>query len=360
MTVNIPLTELHEESRRVFEICNACRYCEGFCAVFQEMVKHRTFSDTKLDHLSNLCHNCTACYHACQYKPPHEFAINLPATLAAIRPLTWQAYAWPRRFAALLDQRGLWVTLVLATLLSLFLMLSFVLLDDSALSHSHLGEGAFYKVIAHSTIVVLAGGSLLWALLAILRSAKNFIPAGPFFSASALRATIADISVLRHLGGGHGEGCNDQDEQFSNARRGFHHAAMYGFALCFAATCTATFYELILGRMSPFPYDSLPVLLGITGGVGLIVGPAGLCYLHLRAHPETKSLLGMDIAFSVLLMLISLSGFALMLLRETQAMGWLLAIHLGIVLVFFITMPYTKMMHAIYRTLALIGFHRTN
>ena len=135
---------------------------------------------------------------------------------------------------------------------------------------------------------------------------------------------------------------------------------MYGFALCFAATCTATVYELLLGRMSPFPYDSLPVVLGITGGIGLIVGPAGLCYLHLRAHAATKSLLGMDVAFSVLLMLISLSGFALMLLRETQAMGWLLAIHLGIVLVFFIALPYTKMMHAIYTTLALIHFHRKN
>ena len=40
------------------EICNACRYCEGFCPVFPAMEQRRAFSDGDLGYLANLCHNC--------------------------------------------------------------------------------------------------------------------------------------------------------------------------------------------------------------------------------------------------------------------------------------------------------------
>jgi citrate/tricarballylate utilization protein len=43
-----------------------------------------------------------------------------------------------------------------------------------------------------------------------------------------------------------------------------------------------------------------------------------------------------------------------MLLRETAAMRPLLIVHLAIVLALFITMPYGKFVHGLYRTLALI------
>ena len=54
-----------EESRRTMEICNACRYCEGYCAVFPAMELHRSFSDRDLVHLANLCHGCKGCFYAC-------------------------------------------------------------------------------------------------------------------------------------------------------------------------------------------------------------------------------------------------------------------------------------------------------
>ena len=61
-------------------ICNACRYCEGFCAVFPAMELRRTFTDQDLKYLANLCHNCRGCYYACQYAPPHEFNLNVPSS----------------------------------------------------------------------------------------------------------------------------------------------------------------------------------------------------------------------------------------------------------------------------------------
>src|SRR3984957_19759705 len=85
-------TEAVGEARRVMEICNACRYCEGFCAVFPAMEQRRDFLTADLDYLANLCHNCKGCYHACQYGPPHEFGIDVPSALAELRTETYGEY----------------------------------------------------------------------------------------------------------------------------------------------------------------------------------------------------------------------------------------------------------------------------
>ena len=79
------LSSPREEARRIMQICNACRYCEGFCSVFPAMTKHRHFSDQTLDYLANLCHNCRGCYYACQYAEPHEFNVNVPKTFNDLR-----------------------------------------------------------------------------------------------------------------------------------------------------------------------------------------------------------------------------------------------------------------------------------
>ena len=88
-------TEAMAEARRHMAICNACRYCESYCAVFPAMTMRRDFTTGDLTHLANLCHNCKGCYHACQYAPPHAFGVNIPATFAEIRQETYAAHAWP-------------------------------------------------------------------------------------------------------------------------------------------------------------------------------------------------------------------------------------------------------------------------
>ncbi|MCG7522824.1 4Fe-4S ferredoxin, partial [Ruegeria sp. Ofav3-42] len=64
-------TDLIQEARRQAEICNACRYCEGYCSVFPSLHAERAFSDGDITQLANLCHNCRGCYYACQYTAPH-------------------------------------------------------------------------------------------------------------------------------------------------------------------------------------------------------------------------------------------------------------------------------------------------
>jgi citrate/tricarballylate utilization protein len=59
-----------------------------------------------------------------------------------------------------------------------------------------------------------------------------------------------------------------------------------------------------------------------------------------------------------MLFLTSVTGLALLLWRETSAMGPLLAIHIGFVFALFITLPYGKFVHGIYRFVALVRYAR--
>lgn len=50
-------TEAVQEARRQIEICNACRYCEGYCSVFPAINRQRAFADGDITQLANLCQN---------------------------------------------------------------------------------------------------------------------------------------------------------------------------------------------------------------------------------------------------------------------------------------------------------------
>lgn len=85
------------EVDRQMRICNACRYCEGFCAVFPAMTRRLDFNKADIHYLANLCHNCGACLHACQYAAPHEFAVNVPKALATVRGQTYSGLRLAKR-----------------------------------------------------------------------------------------------------------------------------------------------------------------------------------------------------------------------------------------------------------------------
>ncbi len=354
----------HAEAQRVLNVCNACRYCEGFCAAFQALSLRQQVLTQDLDYLANLCHNCTACYHACQYSPPHAFEINAALALSRVRNDSYEAYAWPTKLAGQFQRNGLIVSIITAVALSLTMLAGLLLIDREVLYSQHIEAGAFYEIISHGLIVTLSSSIFLYSLLAIGIGARRFwvasgITADSVLNAKAVVAALAAAATLKHLGGGHGLGCNTESEQFSNQRRYFHQFTMWGFLLCFAATNVGTLYEYFLDKLSPFPYFSLPVILGTLGGIGLLIGPVGLTWLKLKSDPRplNKKQYGMDYGFLALLFLVSLTGLALMVFRETRAMGMLFLIHFGFVLALFITLPYGKFVHAIYRLIALIGFH---
>ena len=173
----------------------------------------------------------------------------------------------------------------------------------------------------------------------------------------SLWQAMKDAGQLRYLDGG-GVGCVNEDERPSDLRKIYHHFTFYGFALCFASTTVATLYHYLLAREAPYPWWDLPVVLGTLGGLGLLIGPIGLLAEKWKRDPALVDAkrAGMDVAFIVMLFMTSLTGIALLLLRDTAAMGPLLALHLGVVFSLFITMPYGKFVHGIYRYVALVRY----
>ncbi|MGH7043258.1 MAG: tricarballylate utilization 4Fe-4S protein TcuB [Acetobacteraceae bacterium] len=352
-------TDALREARHELEVCNACRYCEGFCAVFPAVNLRRAFSAAEVGDLANLCHGCRACYYACQYAPPHEWGINIPRRLALVRAESYAEYAWPPVLARAFERNGVVMAGAAAVGIALLLALTIGLVPDTALYSAHpVVPGAFYQVIPLWMMQAVGLVTFLFSLLAMaiggLRFWRDAGGRGKI-TLGAMTAALHDVATLRNLGGG-GGGCNDNSERFSMRRRRLHHAMMYGFLLCFAATCVGFFYDTFLGWAAPYPFFSLPVLLGTVGGIGLLTGTGGLFALKLvdDPMPAARDLLGADVALLGLLFFAALTGLALLALRGTGGMGILLAVHLGLILALFVTLPYSKMVHGVYRGLALL------
>src|SRR5260221_795950 len=310
----VPAPVLVAAAQRVRSICNACRYCEGYCAVFPALERRLEFSENEVHYLANLCHNCGACLYACQYAPPHEFQLNFPKVLAQVRKETYKKYAWPGFLASAFERNGLVVALVTAASIALALLFAALFVDPERLFAAHSdAQGSFYAVLPHGAMVAVFGVVFLFVLLAFLMSFARFWPdmgadATEFVQPQSFSNPTSDAAGLRYLDGG-GEGCAYPDARPSFARRNFHHFTFYGFLLCFAATSVATIYHYVFGLKAPYPLWSLPVLLGSLGGAGLLIGPVGLLLLSLRRGPEPGDTRpdGMGIGFLALLLSTSLT-----------------------------------------------------
>lgn len=353
-------TEAMTDARHDMEICNACRYCEGFCAVFPAMQLHREFTDGDLNYLANLCHGCQGCFYACQYAPPHPWGINVPQAFAALRVESYAEHAWPRPMGKLFTRNGTVVSLLTALAVALVLLIAGALQSPDVMLRAHTGPGAFFAVISYRAMVWTAGAVFMFALLAMAMSTASFWRAsgGGAPSAAALARALHDAMTLRNLGGG-GDGCNYPGEGFSHLRRWLHHAMAYGFLLCFASTSVATIYHHALGLVAPYDLLSVPVLLGTIGGILMLIGTIGLLWLKILADPApaARAVLGGEYAMLILLAAVAKTGLLLLVFRATPAMGWLLAVHLGFVLALFLAAPYSKFIHGLFRTAALIRSH---
>ncbi|NEX46585.1 tricarballylate utilization 4Fe-4S protein TcuB [Rhodobacter sp. ETT8] len=350
----MPLSALSatQEARRQIEICNACRYCEGFCSVFPAMTRQKAFADGDLTQLANLCHNCRGCYYACQYTQPHEFALNIPAALAEVRVESWERLARPQALARLFQTQGVALAGLLVVALAWFFW---------ALTMWRPVSGAgFYAHLAHNTLVAIFVPAFVLPLALIALSLRDYwreVGGGRVRWAHLMRA-FDQAARMKNLSGGHGEGCNFENaDRFSNHRRVMHQLMMYGFLLCFASTSSGTVMHYALGWEAPYPLLSLPKLLGVPGGLMMVAGAVGLALLKLRADPALGAVRvwGGEMAFILLLGGVALTGLALYAATGSALVGPLLAVHLATVMVLFLLMPFSKMVHGFYRLAALVA-----
>ena len=178
-----------------------------------------------LTYLSNLCHNCNACYHGCQYIAPHEFDINIPKKMAEIRSSSYQQFAWPQRLSGLFEHSGLSTTLAVTLSILLIFSLLLVFKDPATLVQAETGPGSFYRVITHQLMVISAGSTSMFALIAIGIGLWRFWRhCGWKTETNRLNYSFQKCGQAHLSGGDQQEGCNDVDDSFSNHRRYFHQA----------------------------------------------------------------------------------------------------------------------------------------
>ncbi len=355
--------ELLIDGKRQMKLCNACRYCEGYCAVWRSIEWRRDFTDRDMIYLANLCHDCRDCYYACPFTVPHEFGINPPKLFASLREKTYRKYASPLAFAKIVEKKrnGFWFIFFSGILLLVALII--VTNGASGIFKSHIGTGAFYEAISKNAMIII------FLILGLWMGSGWVIGMSRFWhdikSPNSEKVSVQDFVngtkyavSLRFLGGG-GSGCTyPAAAKSSTIRRKLHHFVSVGFLLDLASTTLGAFYSEVLGIPAPYPLYHPVVILGITGGIGIIIGVTGLLVLKVKNDPDVldQGAEKSGTSFSAALLTVAITGMILLLARETAAMGILLAIHLGSVAALFFIAPYSKFVHFVYRYLSLIRY----
>lgn len=357
--------DLLAEARRQLEVCNSCRYCEGYCAVFPALERKSQVSNGDVMFLANLCHDCRACYQACPYTPPHELAINLPAVLSQARVAAYSRYAWPKRFAGLITNSM--IATFLLTIAGLALALLAIALSGNIGRFGAVDDqpGSFYRIVpylvlltstlAATTYIVLVIGLGAWRFWTEVWTARP----GNSRDWPAWASAVRDVAVMTNLQGGGGDCYQPDPLRASPWRRVLHQAVLYGFGLAFVATVLAAVAQDVLGIDPPYAWLSPPVITGAVGGTLMIVGTTGLFFLKAQSLRRARALLSsemlsLDNAFIVVLDFVSITGMLTLALRNTGALALMLTLHLAGLVALYFTAPYGKFVHGVYRFLALV------
>lgn len=358
----MPEANLFEEANRQLSICNACRYCEGLCPVFPALEARRSFDAGDIRYLANLCHDCRACHDACMFTEPHEFAINIPKLTSTVRLESYEHWSWPRFLAQSFADTPKGILLGVGAAL-IVLLSALLLIPWNHLFGPHGGPGGFYQVVSYVAMIVpavtlvllgsaiwLQGGVRFWTESESLLS-KPATGLGPLFRA------LRDSATTRYLSGG-GPGCIYPGKAPSQYRRIFHTLVVWGFLSDLISTTLAFIYQDFLGMQPPYALISCPVIFGTAGGVALVIGTGGLVVFKLRSDRSQAAdkAYSLDYAFLVFLGLAACTGLMLLICRFTVVMGSVLILHLAMVAALFITAPYGKFVHFVYRGLALVRY----
>lgn len=355
--------KLIEDTSRQLAICNACRYCEGFCAVWDAIEYRKEFSSGDVSYLSNLCHDCGECYDVCPFVPPHEFKVDIPSAMSEVRMHTYAEYATPGSAGRL--YRNPVRTAGVIALGSLIVVIALYLLtgNSSRALSSITGPGSFYVVLPNIAIDVTSSILVLFFLISWAVSGMKFLKAtstGGKIGFRPLLNAFRDGMEGKWMHGG-GAGCNypEREERGSYLKLSLHSLVMYGFLLDLLATISAFVEQYFFNIMPPYPLLSVPVVSGTAGGLMILVGVSlFMHYDSTREGSKKGDMKLLDRVFMGSLWATAFTGLLLLALRSTPYMGIILLVHISVVSTLFVTAPYGKFVHLVYRGLATAKYHQ--
>ncbi|MEM3676208.1 MAG: hypothetical protein QXV22_04035 [Thermoplasmataceae archaeon] len=339
------MTDVYQEAQRQLTICNACRYCEGFCAVW-DAIEYRSALDLKdMPYLANLCHDCRDCYYVCPFnEPDHEYALNIPKILSKARIKSYKDAVWPAFMSVMLDRPAIFALSV--TLIALIGSIGYPIF----ILHAYpLGAVSLISLIPEATFRYITLGvylytAILWTVsgLKFAANSRSEVISGWL---GALNGAAAAFSQRFFFGGG--VGCKYPSENSRFSRAIFHASVLYGFI---TALISIAFYPNITG-LSLTIYATASLLMTF-GSLGLLLWD--ITDSGTQRSPEMRRL---DVPFTVLIFLSGLTGVAFILLSGSYFYGLLFLIHDALILAVFAIAPYSKFLHPLYRVISLAKFY---
>jgi len=320
--------KLYEDAIRQYTICNACRYCEGYCPVWNALPLRTLVTKEDTIYFAHLCFDKRNCYYACPYVSPHEFNWNIPRINREIRLNTYRE---------LLGKRIRYSLSFLLLLPLIFLWIKYW--PHLAVQYPILN---FYNVVPRDILIM--GGII--AMLYIMLLSSIYIYKFDRLLNSKLRPSlktlpeaITDLLLHRWF-----EKAQYPKQVESNIRFIIHFLIFYGILLDTFATITAYIQEDILRIPSPYPVSNPAVIFGLTGGIMIVVGTIIAIVARCISRRKQKFIATefIDTAFAFILLLTALSGLLVLYIRIIDniiLMNIKLIIHYNFIYILFFIIP---------------------
>ena len=334
--------DIYAEASRQLQLCNACRYCEGYCAVWEALDRRNEIGRNDVLYFSSLCHDCGQCFTVCPFTEPHEYALNIPKVLGSVRLDSYSANIWPGFLNRLIEYPSVFTSIILA--LSMTSMFLFVLITKGTLT----GRFTFPQVVSPfdyrlATLSIYAFVLVLW----IIEGHRYWSEINHGYKQktglSAILGGLSDAFGHENFKGG-GAGCTYPDSKIRNFRLIFHPMVLFGFLI---ALVSISFYPA---------FGLLFRMVYLLGSAMMFFGSAGLMYGRTRSdrtgeNPEMRKI---DLPFTILLNLGGLTGIILVVFYGSGFDWSVFLIHDALIFTLFLLAPFGKFIHPVFRILALI------
>ena len=292
-----------------------------------------------------LCHQCNDCTTYC----PRDARPG--DVLQVVRGLVVESLAFPQALGRLVANAGKsWPILFgVPILFWLVLMGMGGMLQPPADFH------AYEQIVPHSVLYAvffpLTGLVALAAFVSGRRYWQAMGEAAPRSKSflSGLWATTVDISTHRRFGS-----CGT-----ARFRRIGHLLLFWGFVGAAITSGLLIVAIYIQGYEMPLPLLHPYKLLGNISAVALVVGAGILVVARITDHDRAGASTPFDTFFTTVVALVIATGVIVELVRllipgtPAVAVGSYV-LHLGVVTTLFVTFPYSKFAHMLYRTLAMV------
>jgi quinone-modifying oxidoreductase, subunit QmoC len=144
--------------------------------------------------------------------------------------------------------------------------------------------------------------------------------------------------------------------EVANTRKWSHTFLVWGFLAAFVTTASVATSEYAFGMEIPLAQTNPIKLLGNLAAVLLTLGVLGLIFKRMGLEALTGHFKAFDGFFLWLVALVTFTGIASEIARyvlPVQVALSIYVVHLGMVLALFVTFPFSKFAHALYRTMAM-------